>query len=653
MGKLRVLSLLVFFLISSKMAYSQNNQSFDFSGVDSLYNSTVWESYSGDEIWKMTVKTHDLQKEFKKSNEKVLKDVVLKGLKDESASDFNSWQNRASFYGYINLGTSSELQDLNSLIRMYIDDDNVTISSFKTNFDKLINIEVPSLNALKVFPFLTKVVYENNFYEPDKKLSELVFSYYEKLKEINPEAAELSEYVSLIFRFSSKLTLTDEFVITEYQKSPSNPFGIYSYLQVIQKQKEWDRLKLIADTIFTKDKLSIETNKTFLANAFSFYTSLLDKVDEFPDKVSVIELLKPMVNWDDSTASKINLNNVSYSLHPVVVAARESGTPLRDYSSAFVKVELINILNETTEPDKALKNALDYLDLQIKGYYLNMNMYFVNQIAEYLISNLDKIKNNKKVYAQVQDFLLQYCSTSEFYNSSVGKWFKADSKNPDVLLKVGLYFAKANKYDDANRIYIDLQQIHKKTAKKLNSEIESYFSYYIPISFVQEALKVKIKSISINGERVKFKKKQDQVQIRLIDSIEKYEAVLLTEEFKDPIIVSFSIDSLVNISSSINWSVPDEMIRKLIPENYEFVWQSDISGDKQNAIAKTMAKASVQLLSKIRPESVIEKENGNGARKTEVKGRLNNMDRVSSYIHFVNPLQEFEFISIISAPKNQ
>jgi len=497
------------------------------------------------------------------------------------------------------------------------------------------------------------VVYENNYYEPSKKLSEMVFNYYEKLKVLKPEAAEISEYVSLIFRFSSKLSLTDEFIITEYQKSPSSPYGIYSYLQVIQKQKEWDKLKLIADTLFTIDKLNNEVNTILLANAFSFYSSFLDKVDEFPHKASVIELLKPIVNWEDSTAFKLSLNNVPFSLHPVAVAARASGTPIRDYSSAFVKVELIKILNETTASDKAIKKALDYLDLQVKGYYLNVNMYFVNQLAEFLTKNLDKIKKNKKVYNAAQDFLLMYCSTNNFYGSSVGEWFKADSKNRDVLLKVGVYFAKANKYDDAKRIYLELEQIHKKTAKKLNNEMGSYFSYYIPISFVKETLKVKIKSITINGERIKFNKKQDQIQVRLIDSIEKYEAVLITEEYKNPITVSFSIDSLVNISTKINWSVPDEMIRKLISDKYEFVWQSGISGDKQNAIAKTMARASVQLLSKIRPGAVSEKDNGNGSRKTEVKGRINGMDRTSSYIHFVTPLQAYEFISIITAPKNQ
>lgn len=79
------------------MAYSQNNQTINFSGVDSLYDSTVWDSYKGEELWQMIAKTHEIQKEFKKSNENILKAVVFKGLEDESASDFIVWQNRASF----------------------------------------------------------------------------------------------------------------------------------------------------------------------------------------------------------------------------------------------------------------------------------------------------------------------------------------------------------------------------------------------------------------------------------------------------------------------------------------------------------------------------------------------------------------------------
>lgn len=166
-------------------------------------------------------------------------------------------------------------------------------------------------------------------------------------------------------------------------------------------------------------------------------------------------------------------------------------------------------------------------------------------------------------------------------------------------------------------------------------------------------LKIKVGKISVNGNPLKFSKKQQTIHFPLAKKAGETTVVLSVKKSNAPISFTIKTDSLGIISDNPKWTVPDEMVQKVVPKTHEYALVYTTSSNKSMIFQKATTVASADLVAKLKPESVSTSTDGKGSSSKSVEGKLRGIDDLNYVYNFIKPLNVYEFLGIKIAPKDQ
>lgn len=657
MKKFIVLALLC--CLQSQVSFTQSTQLENYySKVDSVFSKDVWNSLNGKELLDLVLRSNSERKLIDKKDEKELRKIIEKKDPRNKAKFDTLWAARSFHLSYPYYDPKTIFEKNYSAINESIDKSYFYKDSFKSLIDSVVHTKNPFYPFYKVYPYLfeklmTQDNLKSNYYK--EFMYNHVLELFSELYKYDSTSVELKKYAEILGKNKEYVNLSDQVILFANQNSNKLSHFTVEYLSLLEKKNEFALIESLSKELFSDTNLNNDLITKELSDIILFYVKYISSHYEQIQVETILSQLDKVIHWNGTNAKSTTINHIAYELHPAAdLAEKRNDRFITSLYAIKIKLTIKANLENSSNPIDTILSQINFLKDQDKQHYVKFknDLFYINLFANYCITNYKSVSKKKKQYKEIIDFMLSITSTQQFYSSKMSDWFNLESKNRDILFQVGEYFINDSDIVNTKLIISRLEKVHKKTAKKLESKMNQIFTYSIPISELEEMFSVKIQSIEVNNNPIKFKKKQKTVEFSTLNNEHIFAVKMSLANINKPIEMKFSTDSLGFISSSIQWEFPDELLSNYKKNDHVLTVATSTAGKIDNSRQKAMMNAATILLEIVNESSVNMKE-VNGVMQKRVEGRIKGLNMEKYFFHYVSSLQQYEFFGVWSAPLNQ